>query len=91
MTRTPPSIDDYAPTAWARIAQTAAGHGRQAGDPRRAATAIVDAIESGAPPLNLVLGAQALGLVRAELDRLRGELDAWETVSRGADFPEPAP
>ena len=80
-------IDDYAPTAWARIEQNRAGHGRQAGDPRRAAEAIVAAIGSADPPLNLVLGAAALGRARAGVGRLRGELDAWEAVARGADFP----
>ena len=87
MERVPGHIDDYAPSAWARIAQNQAGHGRQPGDPRRAALAIVQAIESPVPPLHLVLGAQALGLVRDEQARTRDELDAWEAVTRGADFP----
>ncbi len=88
MARVPTRIDDYAPSAWARIEQNQAGHGRQPGDPHRAALAIVQAIESPVPPARLVLGAQALGLVRAEQERMRGELDAWESVTRGADFPD---
>jgi hypothetical protein len=30
----------------------------------------------------------ALDVGRAKLDQLRGEFDAWEKVTLGADFPE---
>ena len=87
MDRARARIDDYDATAGARIEQTYAGHGQQPGDPARAARAIVEAIGSDAPPTHLVLGAPALKLVRDELARFGAELDAWESVTLGADFP----
>ncbi|MEA3119362.1 MAG: hypothetical protein QOI13_2632, partial [Paraburkholderia sp.] len=53
-------IDDYAATAGERRKQTAARSGKQAGDPVRAAQAIIDAALSDTPPLRLLLGKPAL-------------------------------
>jgi hypothetical protein len=62
--------------------------GKQAGDPVRAAHAIIKAIESPNPPHHLLLGNAAYEGATAKLDELRKEFSAWEAVSRGADFPE---
>jgi NAD(P)-dependent dehydrogenase (short-subunit alcohol dehydrogenase family) len=81
-------IDDYAPTAGERRKQTAARSGNQAGDPVRAAQAIIDAALSDTPPLRLLLGKTALELARKKLDLLRKDFDTWEATTVGADFPE---
>lgn len=81
-------IADYDATAGERRKQTAARSGNQAGDPVRAAQAIIDAALSDRPPLRLLLGKTALDLARGKLERLRGDFDAWETTTVGADFPE---
>ncbi|MEW6341133.1 MAG: oxidoreductase [Paraburkholderia sp.] len=81
-------IDDYAATAGERRKQTAARSGNQAGDPVRAAQAIIDAALSDTPPLRLLLGKAALELARKKLDFLRNDFDAWEATTVGADFPE---
>jgi NAD(P)-dependent dehydrogenase (short-subunit alcohol dehydrogenase family) len=81
-------IEDYAPTAGERRKQTAARSGNQAGDPVRAAQAIIDAALSDTPPLRLLLGKPALELARKKLDLLRKDFDAWEATTVGADFPE---
>lgn len=62
--------------------------GKQPGDPLRAVHAIIQAAESPKPPLHLVLGALALQRMRGKLDQWKSELDAWQTTSLGADFPE---
>jgi NAD(P)-dependent dehydrogenase (short-subunit alcohol dehydrogenase family) len=80
-------IADYEQTVGARRRAVQATSGKQAGDPARAAAAIVAAVESPSPPLRLVLGAQALGHVRDKLKSLASELDAWEATALGADFP----
>jgi NAD(P)-dependent dehydrogenase (short-subunit alcohol dehydrogenase family) len=82
------NIDDYASTAGERRKQTAARSGNQAGDPVRAAQAIIDAALSDSPPLRLLLGKTALELARKKLDSMRHDFDAWEATSLGADFPE---
>jgi NAD(P)-dependent dehydrogenase (short-subunit alcohol dehydrogenase family) len=81
-------IDDYASTAGERRKQTAARSGNQAGDPVRAAQAIIDAALADAPPLRLLLGKAALVLARKKLDTLRKDFDRWEATTIGADYPE---
>jgi NAD(P)-dependent dehydrogenase (short-subunit alcohol dehydrogenase family) len=87
MDRAAARIDDYAATAHARIDEVVAGGGKQVGDPRRAAEAIASALEAAETPTRLVLGAPALRLVRASLEQFTRDLDAWASVSVGADFP----
>ena len=80
-------IDAYSSTAGERRKQTAERSGNQAGDPVRAAQAIIDAALSDTPPLRLVLGTAALDLARKKLEFMRGDFDAWESTSIGSDFP----
>ena len=81
-------IDDYAATAGERRKQTSARSGNQAGDPVRAAQAIIDAALSDQPPLRLLLGKMALELARRKVDMLRRDFDAWESTTLGADYPD---
>ena len=84
-------IADYANTADENVRQLRAVSGHQDGDPVRAAAAIVQAIESPNPPHRLLLGNDAFDGANAKLDELREEFSAWESVSRGADFPDATP
>jgi NAD(P)-dependent dehydrogenase (short-subunit alcohol dehydrogenase family) len=81
-------IADYAATAGERRKQTAARSGNQAGDPVRAAHAIIEAATADTPPLRLLLGKTALELARKKLDMLKRDFDTWEKTTVGADFPE---
>jgi NAD(P)-dependent dehydrogenase (short-subunit alcohol dehydrogenase family) len=83
-------IDAYAATVHARLDQVAEQSGHQPGDPVRAAEAIIQAVESEHPPLNLILGAPGLKLVREKLAALNAEIDRWEPVTLGADYPDGA-
>ena len=80
-------IDAYAATAGERRKQTEARSGKQAGDPVRAAQAIIDAALSDTPPLRLLLGKAALDLARKKLDMMKNDFDTWESTTLGADFP----
>ena len=80
-------IEAYDATAGERRKQTAARSGRQAGDPVRAAQAIIDAALAERPPLRLLLGRLALETARRKLDFMRGDFDAWESTTLGADYP----
>lgn len=84
-------ISDYAQTADKNIKQLRAMSGHQSGDPVRAAEAIVHAVESPNPPHRLLLGNDAYEGAITKLDELRDEFTAWESVSRGADFPKATP
>ena len=82
-------IAAYASTAGERRKQTESRSGNQAGDPVRAAQAIIDACMSAEPPLRLLLGKMALELARKKLSTMKADFDNWEAVTIGADFPEP--
>ena len=86
VTRT--EIEDYADTAGKVRANTQGGHGKQVGDPDLGAKAIIAAVEADRPPVHLLIGGDALDLFRSRLDAIRGELDAWEAVTRSTDFKE---
>jgi NAD(P)-dependent dehydrogenase (short-subunit alcohol dehydrogenase family) len=82
-------MEDYAPTAGARRALIAANSGKQAGDPQRAAAAIVGVVDSPSPPLRLLLGRTAYDLTQAKLAAMAGDIARWKSVTLGADFPKP--
>ena len=80
-------IPDYAATVGVRRSAVQAASGKQPGDPARGAAAIISAVLSPSPPLRLVLGAQALGHIRAKMKSLSQDIEAWEATSLGSDFP----
>lgn len=64
-------------------------HGRQPGDPARAAKAILALAALERPPLRLALGSDAVAAI-AQADRARlAELEQWRELSVSTDFPEP--
>ncbi|MFM0335721.1 oxidoreductase [Paraburkholderia fungorum] len=85
MTRTPRSISDYDdifnPIRQAREEKS----GKQSGDPRKAARAMLVAIAADHPPTHLLLGSDALGLVRDKLSALNVEIGAWEAITISTD------
>jgi NAD(P)-dependent dehydrogenase (short-subunit alcohol dehydrogenase family) len=81
-------LDDYEQTAGKRRAATEAVSGRQPGDPARAAAAIAATVDSGTPPLRLLLGSDALAGIRARLERMREEADANEALTVSVDLGE---
>ena len=76
------AMPEYAPTVGATRDYVRGNHGTQPGDPAKAASAILAALDAPDPPLRLVLGADAIGNVRNRLGRLAAELDAWEPTGR---------
>jgi NAD(P)-dependent dehydrogenase (short-subunit alcohol dehydrogenase family) len=81
-------IPEYSETAGAFGEGIRSRSGKQAGDPVRAGEAIIKAVESNNPPLHLVLGQIGLDRVRAKVDELRSDLDAWEETSLSTDYPD---
>jgi NAD(P)-dependent dehydrogenase (short-subunit alcohol dehydrogenase family) len=60
--------------------------GKQAGDPKKAAAAMLKLVASDNPPAHLLLGRDAISLVREKLGLLKTEFDTWEQVSSSTDF-----
>ncbi|GLC63052.1 hypothetical protein PLESTB_001975700 [Pleodorina starrii] len=86
LTQSVEPIADYAQTAGKRRKEHDTVHGKQQGDPVKAAAALITAVESDEVPYMLLLGNDASDGFRAALDALRTEVDAWESISRSTDF-----
>jgi NAD(P)-dependent dehydrogenase (short-subunit alcohol dehydrogenase family) len=76
----------YADTAGKARDNLLAAHGKQQGDPMRGAKAIITALEADRPPLHLVIGGDALNLIRKKITDLQQDLDTWEDLTQGTDF-----
>ena len=61
--------------------------GAQPGDPMRGARAVIAAMAQDEPPRRLVLGSDAFDVVVASLQDSLADIQASESLSRGADFP----
>ncbi len=85
MVRSTRSIADYdalfAPIRQARIDNS----GKQLGDPDKAARVVMDLVQMENPPEHLLIGSDALALVRAKLEATLANLAAYESVSRSTD------
>ncbi|TKI06301.1 oxidoreductase [Martelella alba] len=85
MVRSPRVLADYdqlfSPIRQAREEK----HGKQLGDPDKAAQAILTLIDHPQPPAHLLLGSDALTLVRQKLRDYAEQLDAWEALTRSTD------
>ena len=88
MRRSERSIADYdevfTPIREARLQAS----GKQLGDPAKAAAAVLAVIESADPPAHLVLGSDALRLIRTARRAVDDEIDEWEELARTTDYPD---
>lgn len=86
MVRSARSIADY-DTLFDPIRQSRRDKsGRQLGDPDKAAAAILALVDMPAPPAHLLLGSDAIGLVRAKLAAMQADLDTHEALTRSTDI-----
>jgi len=88
MVRSPRAIPDYDALFGPVRAARQDKHGHQLGDPAKAAAAILQLVEMAEPPSHLLLGSDALGLVRDKLRALEAEIDLNESLSRSTDIAE---
>lgn len=85
MQRTARSINDYDATfdPVRKAREEKSGH--QPGDPQKAARAMLTLIASPNPPAHLLLGSDALALVRDKLQRTAESIEQWQALSRSTD------
>jgi NAD(P)-dependent dehydrogenase (short-subunit alcohol dehydrogenase family) len=86
LTQSTTIIDDYADTAGKRRKERDTMHGTQPGDPAKAATAIIAAVESDEPPAFLLLGNDALNVYRRLAEARLDMIKKWEHVSTSTDI-----
>lgn len=76
------TIDAYAETVGKTRAYADSSDGKQPGDPKKAARAIVDAVYQKDSPLRLPLGADAVDAIRQKLTSVAQDIDQTEKVAR---------
>jgi len=79
-----PAYDDL--LGGRREAMSGAHAGTQAGDPRKAAEALLRVLDIDNPPRRLLLGAFAADTAPGTYEQRLQEWAAWDGVARGADF-----
>jgi NAD(P)-dependent dehydrogenase (short-subunit alcohol dehydrogenase family) len=79
-------IPDYRGTVLPTQRMLKEADGTQAGDPARAAAAILFALAADNPPLRLPLGDDAVDMTLAKLDALALEIRDWEPLARSTAF-----
>jgi NAD(P)-dependent dehydrogenase (short-subunit alcohol dehydrogenase family) len=85
MQRTPRSISDYDATFDPVRRAREEKNGHQLGDPQKAARAMLTIIASPTPPAHLLLGSDALTLLRENLHRTAESIKQWEALSCSTD------
>lgn len=80
------AIEDYAATSGQMLQWLQQMNGQQPGDPKKAATAMIQSVNCANPPLRLVLGADALEVVHVKLQAVAADLAAWNDISINTAF-----
>jgi len=75
-------IPDYADTVGRTRQMIETSAGTQPGDPVKAATAILTALDAPNTPLRLPLGDDAVDAILSHLDSTRADIHAWEKLAR---------
>lgn len=81
---------DYVPSVGVLLGMVRGADGNMPGDPAKAAKVMLDVVAMDEPPLCLLLGSDAVDMVRLADQARNAEIDKWEHVSRSTDRnPEP--
>ena len=86
--QTPSKLADYAETAQKRMETTSGYSGTQAGDPVRAAHAMLDLSQEADPPRHLVLGKFGWDVAVKKLRERLEEIEGRRDTAMATDYPE---
>lgn len=79
-------MDEYKPVVEPLQEYLYGNNGKQPGDPRKAAEAMIRAVETENPPLRLMLGADAYGLWEKKRADEKTEFEEWRKVGINTAF-----
>ena len=79
-------IEAYAATGGAARSYREGNDGRQQGDPAKAVSVMMRAVDAEDPPLHLPLGPRAYELAERKLSAFRNDMDAWRDIAIRTDF-----
>lgn len=83
---TPNPMEEYAATAGKMREYYQVAHGKQVGDPIKAAEAMIKAVESNEDFLRLPLGQATIIGMREKLDQVSRDISKWEDVAIKTSF-----
>jgi NAD(P)-dependent dehydrogenase (short-subunit alcohol dehydrogenase family) len=83
-----PVIEGYENTVEKRTELFKSGAFVPMGDPDKAAKVMVDLVETSEPPMHLVLGSEAIGMLRNADAQRAAEMEKWLRVSISTDHDE---
>lgn len=83
---TPNRIEDYKDTAGKMREYYQAAHGKQVGDPRKAAEAIIKAVNAKENFLRLPLGQATINGMREKIEQVNSDIALWEQVGIDTAF-----
>ncbi|MFC6102366.1 oxidoreductase [Olivibacter domesticus] len=80
-----PRVEGYETTVDKRIDFFANGSFVPTGDPAKAAKIMIDLVEHPVPPVHLVLGSDAAGILKVADERRKTEFEAWMPITLSSD------
>jgi hypothetical protein len=80
-----PTVEGYESSVDARVEFFKSGKFVPMGDPEKAARVMVDLVDHPEPPLHLVLGSEAIGLLKNADAARTAEMEKWLPVSLSTD------
>ncbi|MNY59912.1 short chain dehydrogenase [compost metagenome] len=83
-----PAIEGYEKTVGQRSDFFKSGNFLPMGDPKKAAKVMLDLVENAEPPIHLVLGSEAYGLLKQADAARTAEMEKWMEVSLSTDHDE---
>jgi NAD(P)-dependent dehydrogenase (short-subunit alcohol dehydrogenase family) len=83
-----PAVTGYESTVDVRVDFIRSGQFVPMGDPEKAARVMVDVVEHPEPPVHLILGSEAVALLKHADDARAAELEKWMPVSIFTDHDE---
>ena len=79
-------IDAYKNTAWTRSVENTVNKQNQPGDPNKVGNVIIETIEKENYPQRLLLGSDAVKIVKGTFEQRLNEISLWEDESIKTDY-----
>ncbi len=83
------AVDDYAEADAAQRDKYGAHSGKQLGDPKKLAQALLRIVAADEPPMRYAAGSDAVKMTRDALEKRLAELDRWRQLSESTDSDQP--
>lgn len=80
------TIDAYKNTAWTRSVENTVNKQNQPGDPNKVGNVIIETIEKENYPQRLLLGSDAVKIVKGTFEQRLNEISLWEDESIKTDY-----